>query len=190
MTDGPDLHDALGRLDAALRSAGFSYAVIGGMAVVLRGYNRFTMDVDAVVLEADDRFPELLSALERHGITFRISDPVAFAKRNRVMLMRTSDGVPIDLSMGALNFELSAVERAPEEQLTPELSAPVVVIEDLMVMKLIALRDRDKDDVMRLLELYPDIDREAILATVTEFAEALESPETVAEARRLLKMPG
>ncbi len=184
----PDLGTALALLDTALREAGFRYAVIGGMAVILRGYDRFTMDLDAIVLDADDRLTELLAALANQGITLRIADGIPFAKRNRILLLQTPDGIEIDLSMGVLPFEQMTVERAPVERLSDQLSARIARVEDLLVMKLIALRDRDKDDVKRLLELHPDVDREAILATVSEFAEALESPETTEEGRRLLKL--
>lgn len=154
----------------------------------MRGYLRATADVDAVALDLDDRLDELAASLSRFGLRLRDSN-LGQTRLRRVVLIEAEGGTGIDLAMGVIPFEVNLMDRAHAMDVGTGQEVPIASVEDLLVMKLIALRDRDKDDVMRLLELYPDIEREAILATVTEFAEALESPETVAEARRLLKMP-
>jgi hypothetical protein len=149
------------------------------MAVILRGYDRSTRDVDAVVLDADDCISDILSTLREHGVELRIPDGLEFARKNRVLLLRMSDGTEADLSLGFLPFERELVERATFEPISPQVAAPVASAEDLVIMKLIALRDRDRDDIRRLYELYPDIDVVRIRRIVSEFAELLEQPEIV-----------
>ncbi|GMV89011.1 MAG: hypothetical protein AMXMBFR81_19420 [Chthonomonas sp.] len=188
LKNSAELGEALSRLSRCLDSLGLQYAVIWGVAVIMRGYLRATADVDAVALDLDDRLDELAANLGQFGLHLRDSN-LGQTRLRRVVLIEAAGGTGIDLAMGVIPFEVNLTHKAQAMDVGTGQDVPIASVEDLLVMKLIALRDRDKDDVMRLMELYPDIDRETILATVTEFAEALESPETVAEARRLLKMP-
>jgi len=175
----PSPSDTLKRLEAALTELGLRFALIGGMAVILRGYDRATQDVDVLVLDVDDVLPLLLAAFEKHGFGFRVADPIDFAKQNRVILLRAPDGTGIDVSMGVLPLELEIIERSTQETLMDGISMPVATAEDLIIMKLVAARNRDLDDVTRLVELYPDLDVIRIRRIVTEYAEALEQPEIV-----------
>jgi hypothetical protein len=45
------VHETLGRLSERLRSLGIPHALVGGMALFLHGYRRFTEDVDVLVTE-------------------------------------------------------------------------------------------------------------------------------------------
>ena len=179
MSDTPQLDDVLSRLHRALTGLGLKYALIGGLAVVLRGYGRSTRDVDAVVLDADDLLPKVLAGLREQGLVLRQQDGLEFARRHRVILLRSEDGTEVDLSMGALPFELELVQRSCVEPAGPGISVPVATAEDLVIMKLIASRPQDREDVRRLLELYQDLDRRRIRGIVSEYAELLEQPEIV-----------
>lgn len=185
MSETPDLHDAVARLDRALRQVGIEYALIGGFAVVMRGYPRFTQDVDAVLWDLDDRLAEVLPALETHGLTFRTSSGLELAKSVRVLLLQAPDGTGLDLSMGAVPFEREIIERATLEGFAG-MVLPVATAEDLIIMKLVASRSRDRDDVARLLELHPGVDRARIRSVVSDFAAALESPEILEIMNALL----
>ena len=79
--------------------------------------------------------------------------------------------------MGALPFEIEMVGKATREVVFENVSVPVVAAEDLMIMKLIASRDQDHDDVGRLFEIYPDVNLKRIKRIVTDYAEILERPE-------------
>ncbi|HRK21521.1 MAG TPA: nucleotidyl transferase AbiEii/AbiGii toxin family protein [Fimbriimonadaceae bacterium] len=179
MQNIPELNGALASLSAALSELGLRYALIGGIAVILRGYDRATQDVDAVVLDSDETLPAILKTFERHGLQLRIADAEAFARRNRVILLQASDGTGIDVSMGLLPFETELVERATLEPLTHAIEVPVATAEDLIIMKLVAARDRDLDDVRRLIELHPNLNGGRIRKIVSEYAEALDQPEIV-----------
>lgn len=179
MSDTPQLDDVLSRVHRALTGLGLKYALIGGLAVVLRGYDRSTRDVDAVVLDADDLLPDVLAALREQGITLRRQDGLEFARQHRVILLRSEDDTEVDLSMGALPFELELVLRSTLESAGPKIAVPVATAEDLVIMKLIASRPQDREDVRRLLELYPDLDRRRIRRIVSEYAEVLEQSEIV-----------
>jgi hypothetical protein len=52
---------------AALQTTGVRYVVVGGVAVNLHGYQRFTKDVDLVIELVADRALKALQALEAIG---------------------------------------------------------------------------------------------------------------------------
>ncbi|MDX2065994.1 MAG: nucleotidyl transferase AbiEii/AbiGii toxin family protein [Fimbriimonadaceae bacterium] len=186
----PELRNAISLLDSAFTSLGLRYAIVGGTAVVLRGYDRATVDIDAVVLGADEHIGEIMDTFAQSGITSRVAEPISFAKRSRMILARTSAGAGIDVALGILPFEYELVEHADEMALTDELTVPVATAEDLMIMKLIASRDRDLDDIQRLLEIHPQVDKARIRRVVTEFAELLESEEVLENLARLFPKNG
>ena len=171
------LNDTITLLDRAISSVNLKYAIIGGTAVIIRGYERSTQDVDAVVLGADDKFDELCAAFLSQGFRFRKPNGEQFARRHRIILLESPDGTGADVSMGALPFEIEMVGKATREVVFENVSVPVVAAEDLMIMKLIASRDQDHDDVGRLFEIYPDVNLKRIKRIVTDYAEILERPE-------------
>lgn len=55
MPDTPNASAATDAAVALITEGGFDYALIGGLAVVLRGHDRSTQDVDALVWDLDER---------------------------------------------------------------------------------------------------------------------------------------
>jgi predicted nucleotidyltransferase len=150
-------------------------AVIGGIAVIARGVQRLTRDIDIAVAATDLSVSALADELRRNKILPRISDAVAFAEENQVLLMRHEvTGIDIDVSRAWLPFEIEALAAAK-----PELLAGVRVAiaqpEDLIIYKAIAWRPQDQQDVERLLALYGDrIDLVRVRRHVKELGAALE----------------
>ncbi len=177
MQNKTELTDTITLIDESIREVGLDYAIIGGVAVILRGYERSTQDVDAVVLEADTHLSALISAFMRNGLEFRIAEGEEFARKNRVMLLKGPDGTSADISMGALPFEYEMIQRSTQEQVFESLYAPVATVEDLVIMKLIANRPQDIDDVRRLLEIHTIVDKNRIRLIVTEYLQILEAPD-------------
>jgi hypothetical protein len=101
------LRDLVTWLDAA----GVKGIVIGGVAAAFLGRPRATQDVDALVLVQDAR--AFLETGSKHGFVARIADPLGFAARSRVLLLRHEPtGIPVDISMAGLPFEEEAIRRA------------------------------------------------------------------------------
>lgn len=61
---------------AALNAAGVKYLVVGGVAAVLYGVNRFTWDVDLAVKLTPANLEHLAKALERMGFMPRVPVPI------------------------------------------------------------------------------------------------------------------
>lgn len=173
-------------LRSALQRLAKPYALIGGIAVVLRGYDRATQDIDALIMDADNSVGVILDAMREQGLAPRVENPEEFAARYRVLLLQAPDGTGIDLTMGLLPFEEEVAANATIEKLTSEIEMPTATAEDLIIMKLIAARSRDIEDARRLAELHPQVNRTRIFKVVSHFAEALEQPELLTTMKEIL----
>jgi hypothetical protein len=125
---------------------GWRCCVIGGLAVQRWGEPRQTRDVDVTLLTGlggEDRFVDAL--LGRYP--GRLPDSRAFALERRVLLVETTDGVPLDIALGALPFEERIVARATPFWIDPTVSITTCSAEDLVVLKAFAGRVQDWLDV-------------------------------------------
>lgn len=136
------LFQAAVRLQSFGDGPGWRSCFIGGIAVQRWGGPRVTVDLDPTLLTGfgdEDRFiAPLLAEFPK-----RIAEAAEFARRHRVLLLRTPDGVGIDVSLGALPFEESAVERATVFSFGPGVDIRTCSAEDLIVFKLFASRALD-----------------------------------------------
>jgi len=162
--------------------------IIGGIAVIARGVPRLTVDIDATVWGAAVSLDDLFATLEGNQILPRISEARELARRRQILLLEhRPTGTPLDISLGWLPFEEEALRRASTVDFGG-LSIPVPQPEDLLVYKAVAWRERDKEDIERLLLLHADeIDLDRVRSWVRQFAEALEEPERIQELEVLLR---
>lgn len=162
--------------------------IIGGIAASLLGTPRFTADLDDVFLLTFEDLHLLLEKAAVQGIEPRIADPIGFALKNRVLLLRhVASGVDIDLSLGILPFEMEMVERSTLKQIgTLKLRLPTP--EDLIIMKAVSHRPKDLADIQAIATSHPDLDRERIRFWVEQFGEALETPGLWKEITQLLSV--
>ena len=77
--------------------------------------------------------------------------PATFARINRVLLLRATSGVGLDIALGGLPFEESAVRRATLFTLPPDVPLRTCSAEDLIVFKAFADRLKDWVDVEGIL---------------------------------------
>lgn len=128
--DSP-LVPALAALVRALESVGHPFMIIGGLAVIARGFPRLTLDVDAVVAGEGLDLDVAMARLAREGIVPRIVDPIRFARERQMLLLRHEPtGTQVDLSLAWLMFEQEALARASIEQFAGVV-APFPTPEDL-----------------------------------------------------------
>jgi len=163
------------------------YAIIGGAAISFLAQPRATQDIDAVTwLDLADADGFIRSGA-RFGFFPRISDPIEFALKSRVLLLQHNQTkIDVDISLGALPFEQEMIERAIEFA-TPELTVQIATPEDLIITKAVAHRKRDLLDIDNLASVYPNLDLTRIRHWVGQFAAVLESPEMVSDLENLLR---
>jgi len=144
---------------------GIEFSIVGGIAVALISTPRFTADIDAVLLDIDDRLEWVVSELAGAGYVGRTSDPIAFARRTRVLTLQDTFGVGIDLMLGLLPFDEDVVRKSNRVMIEGELEVPVASPEHLVVMKAVAWRPKDIEDIRQIFLVNPSLDRNYVMST-------------------------
>ena len=141
------------------RLLGFDYCLVGGYAVAYYVNPPITVDVDFLVLTDFKPLYERLKALRQEGFYVSVfGTPMRRARpgifRNGVRVISPPSETPLTfdlLTTGGDAFLQRVVEQAKTVML-PGADQPVKIarIEDIAIMKILAGRDKDVDDVAML----------------------------------------
>ncbi|HET9214856.1 MAG TPA: nucleotidyl transferase AbiEii/AbiGii toxin family protein [Gaiellaceae bacterium] len=160
---------------------GWRFCFIGGLAVLRWGEPRLTRDVDLTILAPPGADVEIVDGLLGR-FEARLEDARAFALENRVVLVQSNDGTPIDIALGALDFEARTVSRASPWDVG-EAELRTCSAEDLVVHKVFAGREQDWLDVAGVVVRQGDaLDRALV---VDELGPLLDAKGTADSLDRL-----
>jgi hypothetical protein len=118
----------------------------------------------------------------------RISNAADFAQQQRVLLLRSSKGVGLDVALAALPYEELMIQRSSYFDYPPGISLRTCSAEDLIVLKAFAGRGQDWVDVERIIVRQKEnLDWEYIREQLQPLAELKETPQILEqlEARRV-----
>jgi hypothetical protein len=181
-----DIFQAAADVQTLCQSQGWQFCFIGGLALQRWSEPRETVDVDVSLFTGFgdvERFNEVLLQYFEP----RISDAAAFANERRVLLIRSSKGVGIDVSLAALPYEALVIQRASYFDYPPGIRLLTCSAEDLIVLKAFAGRGQDWVDVERIIVRQTGkLDWDYIHEQLRPLAELKDAPEIVdrLEARR------
>jgi predicted nucleotidyltransferase len=160
--------------------------IIGGVAASILGRPRVTRDVDALVLLDEKDWDEFLTAGTEFGFVARVTDPLDFAKKAKVLLIRHEpSGIDVDVTFGALPFEKEAITNAVWVNIRG-VRLPLPTAEDLIIMKAVAHRPRDLADIESIMDAHPNLNLRKIRRWVKEFSTAIEMPEIFNDLEKIL----
>lgn len=172
------LERAVGQVTRVLDEQRVPYMIIGGIANLVWGEPRTTLDVDAAVLVDEAEWPDLIQAL-RHAFHVLPKAPMAFLRDTHVLPVETQHGVRIDLVWARLPYEHKAIARATTEVFAGH-RIRVCRPEDLVIHKIISERPKDREDVRAIIRQQRSrLDRRYLRRAVRELARALEQPDLV-----------
>ena len=133
-------------LQAFCEGRRWRFCFIGGLALQRWGEPRETVDVDVTLVTGfGGEEPFIAALLDRYD--GRVRDAAAFARTNRVLLLRAPSGVGIDIALGGLPLEEAIVERASRFAFPGDVPLLTCSAEDLVVLKAFAARGRDWVDI-------------------------------------------
>lgn len=182
-----DIFAAALEVEQAVRSARFGFCFIGGLAVQRWGQPRMTADVDLTLITGfggEEPYVDALLAQFRG----RISDAREFALQHRTLLLMASNGIHIDVALGAMPFEEHAVERATAWELAPGKRVTTCSAEDLVVHKAFAAREKDWLDIEGIVARQGSVlDRRTIWNELLPLLELKEDTSTEPRLRRVLE---
>lgn len=161
------------------------FCFIGGLALQAHGEPRVTLDVDATVYTGFERDDETISLLLR-GFEPRRPDAAQFAQLNRVLLLKSSDEVGIDVALAGLAYEKDVIDRAKPVEYLPGVALRICMAEDLIVLKAFANRRRDWADIEGVIRRQKsNLDWIYIESALEPLAVATDRPELVDMLRQL-----
>jgi hypothetical protein len=170
-----------------LDQQGFRSCVIGGLAAQRWGEPRLTGDVDVtVVAEIGTEEPIVDACLARFAA--RGDDPREFALRYRVVRIRASNGVDIDVALGASSFEIASIARATPYEFEPGCVLRTCSADDLIVHKAVAGRNQDLLDIKGIVNRQlGKLNLVYIRRWLATFAEITENPDLARPFEEALK---
>jgi len=95
-------------------------------------------------------------------------------------MRHTISGIDLDVTFGELAFERTAVANC-ENHDVGGVRVRLPRVEDLLVMKAIARRPKDVQDLEGLLLAHPDVDVASARRWIREFSIAMGMPDTLDE---------
>jgi hypothetical protein len=138
------------------------------------------------MLFSTNDIPHFLALAQAENIVPRIEHAEVFGRQNRVLLLKYKPTeTDIDVLLGILPFEQEMVERSSTKSFA-NLSIRLPTPEDLIIMKAIAHRPKDLEDIRTIADKYPDLDIHRIEEWVKSFGEAIELPGLWDEVKLLL----
>ena len=182
-----DIIQAAAELQGICQSEGWQFCFIGGLALQRWSEPRETVDVDLSLFAgfgAEQRFCDILLT----HFEPRISNATAFARDRRVLLLRTVNGVGLDIALAALPYEALVIERSSYFAYPPGISLRTCSAEDLIVLKAFAGRGQDWVDVERIIVRQTGkLDWGYIREHLRPLAELKDAPQILdqLEARRV-----
>lgn len=179
------LFQAGARVQQMFERHDWKFCFIGGVANFRWGTPRLTNDLDLTLLTGFGG-EELYVAALLNEFESRINGAAEFALRNRVLLLRTPDGFGIDVALGAMPFEASAVDRSSNVELVRGATLRTCSAEDLIVHKAFAARPQDWVDIEGvILKQRGELQWRQIWSDLGDLAELKEAPELLTELDRV-----
>lgn len=147
--------DLLSELGRAFDALGLSWYLFGAQAAIVYGVARLTADVDVTVRAPAMPTGDWLATLERHGFQGRFADPDFIATTRVLPVVHLDTGLPVDIVLAGPGLEDEFLTRAVMRSIDG-VQVPVIEMTDLVVLKILASRPKDLDDVVSLLRIHPD----------------------------------
>lgn len=164
--------EALAGLARVLDRQQLRWFVFGAQAVAVRGAPRATQDLDVTVELERSRVRELCEALAGEGFRERYPESAdALLKEAGVLPLRHPSGMEVDIVLAGSGFEALALGRATRLAFG-SVEVPVAHATDLVVMKVLAGRGKDLEDVRSLLA-GDEVDRDEARDLLARFERAL-----------------
>jgi hypothetical protein len=169
---------ALIRLARFLDRTATPYVIIGGLANIVWGEPRATLDIDALLQVGEEALAAFVGRVANEFIPL-VPDPLPFIASTRVLPVESPEQVRIDLVFGLLAFEEQAIARG-RTILVEGAGVRFCTPEDLTLMKIASDREKDLADAHAIvLRRFGDFDLAYLEPRIRELATLLDRPDIV-----------
>jgi len=172
-------------VQTVLEAKEIPFCFIGGISILRWGEVRTTNDVDLTVQCGIGNEENIIDLL-LNSFSPRIKDAKEFALRNRVLLIADTQTVPIDISLSGLNYEEEMISRSSKHYYTPDINLRTCSVEDLIILKAFADRDKDWFDIKGIIARKHNLNSNFILSTLDSLCQLKEDDAIVPKLQNLL----
>ena len=178
------LTETVEQLGAIFQQRKTTHALIGGIAASVRSRTRTTKDVDLLLSVPQLEFPGLLQAMLDQGCQFDLVSAIREWNAGGMLALVWSNGVRVDLLKPVIPAFQHVLNRASEERIGGQIIR-VADAEGLLLLKLLAFRPIDQDDIRAILVINAGkLDLDWVR---NEAQQSGTSPERLAEFETLVK---
>ena len=175
---------AAAELQTVCQSQGWQFCFIGGLALQRWGEPRETVDADLTLLTGFGGEEPFIHILLQH-FEGRIPDAAQFARERRVLLLRSSKGVGLDVALAGMPFEELVSQRSSSFDYPPNIALRTCSAEDLVVSKAFASRGQDWVDIEGIIVRQTGkLNWRYIRDQLRPLAELKGAPEILAQLER------
>ncbi|WP_437713116.1 nucleotidyltransferase [Sorangium sp. So ce448] len=182
--------ELLGALADVFSQLSAGWYLFGAQAALLHGAARLTADVD-VTVDLQGRDPDVLAkALSAAGFQMRVED-IGFTHRTRVLpVLHLATGIAADIVLAGPGLEELFLQRAQPHDIDG-IRVPVACAEDMIVMKILAGRPKDVEDVVAIVAARKELKLDLVRSTLRMLEEALDRNDLLRElARAVARVQG
>lgn len=168
--------EAVWEIHEFLSALKLRYAVIGAIALQKWGEPRLTRDVD-ITLDASSIDASELVRLVSKRFPSRTESPIEFARRTRMLLVRASNGIDVDIALAFPGYEDELFRRAVDYEIEGGKAIRICSAEDLVIHKAVAGRPQDVSDIQGIVDRQGEhLDTANIRHWLKAFSESLNDP--------------
>jgi hypothetical protein len=173
--------DLLADLGRAFDALGIPWYLFGAQAAIVYGVARLTADVD-VTARVPQHGVGWLDTIETHGFERRFTDARVALQARVIPVVHRATGLPVDIVLAGPGLEEQLLERAVTQDIDG-VAVPVIEVSDLVVLKVLAARPKDIEDVATLLHTQGGrIDEARVRAVLGDLEAALGQSDLLARA--------
>ncbi len=165
----------LAKLAIELSKNDIPYMVIGGQAVLIYGEPRLTKDIDITLGIGAEDVNKIKTVAKKLGLTILTDNIDDFVKQTMVFpAVDQKTGIRVDFIFSYTPYEQQAIKRAKKIKLGRQ-NVRFASLEDLIIHKMIAGRERDIEDVKTIILKNPKFDKSYIVKWLKDFDQAIGS---------------
>ncbi|MHA1269323.1 MAG: DUF6036 family nucleotidyltransferase [Candidatus Helarchaeota archaeon] len=151
-----ELVKILSRLDKIFSSVNIKYVIVGGIAIIHYGHLRTTQDIDLILEDNKEYFPNLLDLFKKYNFDVNNADFYqAYQEKTHITIFDKKSYYRLDIKIASKNMDYEVLNNAINEQIF-NFNLYFASLEYVLIGKLLYIGNIDDIPDSELLE-YQDI---------------------------------
>jgi len=177
---GKSLINSLKKLVRKLRRNDIDYVLVGGLAVSAVSEPRSTVDIDLLVGVCENEIGGFITMLEGWRLFVHVNrEPLIFRNVKFIRgVLNSSPEIIVDFLIADDDFKKNALKRGEEIEMG-DFEVEVAAPEDLIILKLLSMREHDILDIKSIISHQKKLDRKYLNEKIAMLG--IEIPPSIKE---------